>query len=76
MVLLDLARRHWPHPSSPDRIEDLPLAFTAESFRKQGEDDEALDEPVIDLPAAKALLDQFASIRDKARFATTQEQEV
>jgi len=71
--LFDLARRCWPHPFSPARIEDLSLDFTAESsWTQNGDDEEVLIEPAIDLQTAKSLLDQFVNVRERVHLGTAQ----
>ena len=64
--LFDLARRRWPHPSSPEKLEDLSLELTSESpWRAIDHAEEIIEEPAIDLPAARALLDEFSALRPK-----------
>lgn len=62
-LLFDLARRRWPHPTSPATLGDVNL----DSPTVVGWSDATLDagpeEPPIDIPAATALLDAFASLQ-------------
>lgn len=69
-VLFDVARRRWPHPSSPETIGELSLVFTAESSWPSDPDTEVVIEPPIDLQAAKTLLEQFATARDRLTLVT------
>jgi hypothetical protein len=69
--LFDRARRRWPHPSSPEKLDDHSLDFPPEaSWKTLRGEEPAISAPPIDLAAARALLDRFCAARDALLLIT------
>ncbi len=67
-ALFEAARKQWPHPRAPKSLADVSLDFTAEaSWKLRLGADEDLEEPPIDIPSARALLDRFAELRSNSQ---------
>jgi hypothetical protein len=66
--LFDLARRRWPHPTSPATLEGLALDLPPDKSGRISDDEDVIDEPPIEPSVAESLLEEFA----QARNATAQ----
>jgi hypothetical protein len=64
--LFDLARRRWPHPTSPEAIESLALDLPPDKSGRIADDDDVIDEPPIEPSVAESLLEEFARVRQAA----------
>jgi hypothetical protein len=59
--LFDVARRRWPHPTSPPSLDSVPLDMRADAvWTRATEPEDDAEEPPIDVESARTLLDAFA----------------
>lgn len=72
LELFDLARRRWPHPASPSDMATLSLDAPPDGSWRTPDDDDAIDEPLIELAAANSLLDEFVRVREQSKPPTTE----
>ena len=62
--LFDIARRRWPHPASPEKVEEVSLELMSDApWKAIDHPEEVADEPPIELLEARVLLDEFAKVR-------------
>ena len=64
--LFDLARRRWPHPTSPAALESLALDLPPDKSGRISDDEDVIDEPPIEPSVAESLLEEFGRARHVA----------